>query len=529
MHLGEVNAALDEVTARDMVRRIWARDHTLWRPEPTEISNRLGWLTVPEAMRDKVPALCAFTDQIRAAGYEHVVLLGMGGSSLAAQVMRQMTGLVPGYPQLNVLDSTVPEAVQALSRAIEPGRTLFIVASKSGRTIEVLSFFKYFRALVQEVKGERAGEDFIAVTDAGTPLQHLADELKFRAKFLNPPDIGGRYSAVSYFGLLPASLSGLDVGLLLQRGQAMAALCGPQTRLQDNPGAMLGATLAGMWRQGRDKVTLITSPGVASFGLWAEQLLAESLGKDSKGILPIVGEPLLEPKVYADDRLFVYLRLKDDETHDAAVQALEQAGQPLLRFDLTDVYDLGSQFFRWEFAVALAGALLGVQPFDQPNVKESKNNTARVLRELEQSGKQPDVLPTGSLPELLAMARPADYLALMAYVQETAETEAILSGLRRRLLAERHLPTTLGYGPRFLHSTGQLHKGGPNNGLFVQITADAVQDVPVPGEPYSFGVLVASQAAGDLQSLQAHGRRVMRAHLGTDVLRGLRALAATLQ
>ena len=524
----KASAISDEVAAADMIRRIWAHDYTLWRPDPTEISNRLGWLTVPEAMASNVPSLRSFAADIRTAGYQHVVLLGMGGSSLAPQVLRQTMGSVPSYPQLTVLDSTVPAAVQAVRQAIELGRTLFIVASKSGSTIEALSFLKYFWSLLQQIKGEGAGEDFIAITDAGSPLHRLAEERQFRRVFLNPPDIGGRYSALSYFGLVPAVLSGVDVARLLQRGQDMALLCQPRASLQDNPGGTLGLTLANMWQQGRDKITFVTSAEIASFGLWVEQLLAESLGKDGKGIVPIAGEPLLGPEVYGDDRFFVYMHLQDDHSHDAAVQALEQAGQVVLRLELTDVYDLGAEFFRWEFATAMAGALMGVQPFDQPNVKESKDNTARVLREFEQSGKKPDLTPLGSLPELLATAQHGDYLALMAYVHETAQTDAILSELRYKILTKYHLPTTLGYGPRFLHSTGQLHKGGPNKGLFVQITADPVQDVPIPGEHYSFGTLVASQAVGDLQSLQAHGRRVMRAHLGTDVTGGLQALAAAL-
>lgn len=525
-----VAAALADVQERRLVGRIWAKDYTVWKPDPTEISNRLGWLTIGKAMQEHVVELDAFAAEVRQAGFADLVLLGMGGSSLAPEVLRVAFGAQPGSPRLHVLDSTVPAWVQRVTASIDPLRTLFIVSSKSGGTIEVVSFFKHFYGLVAAQRGAQAGQNFVAITDPGTGMQKLAEDNHFRRVWLNPPDIGGRYSALSYFGLVPAVLAGIKVGDLLARGETMAGLCSAATTLSENPGAALGAALAGYNAAGRDKVTFVTSPAIAVFGLWAEQLIAESTGKEGKGITPIALEPSAPVACYGNDRVFAYLRLDGDDNQsvDAQAAALEQAGQPVLRFKLSDRYDLGGEFFRWEFATAVAGALLGIQPFDQPNVQESKDNTGAVLQQVKTTGKIPETATTGSLQDLLAQAKPGDYLALMAYIDEMPDVDAALNELRSGLLARYHLANTLGYGPRFLHSTGQLHKGGPNTGLFVQLAADWGEDVPVPGETYTFAGLAAAQVAGDYTSLLNHGRRVLRINLGGQPVAGIRKLAQEL-
>jgi glucose-6-phosphate isomerase len=524
--MADASKGLAQIQQQSIAKRIWQKDYTVWKNDPTEISNRLGWLTVASDMRQHAGELAVFADGVRSAGFKDLVLLGMGGSSLAPEVLRLSFGKISGCPNLHVLDSTVPAWVRRVTRSIDPAHTLFIVSSKSGGTIEVMSFFKHFYGLVSQQLGESAGESFIAITDPGTSLQKMAETYHFRRCFINPPDIGGRYSALSYFGLVPAALAGVQAGELLARSLAMAESCSANVAAPDNPGAWLGAVLGALGNAGRNKVTFLTSPAIASFGLWAEQLIAESTGKEGKGLVPIALEPPAAATAYGDDRLFVYLRLDGDSNTAADAQAavLEKAQKPLIRLALHDRYDLGAEFFRWEFATALAGALIGIQPFDQPNVQESKDNTATVLRQVQETGKIPDVGSTGSFGEILTQARPGDYLALMAYVDETPETGAALHELRLAVLQRRHLANSLGYGPRFLHSTGQLHKGGPNSGLFVQLTADWGEDVLVPGEKYTFAGLAAAQVTGDYQSLVNHGRRVVRIHLGDNVADGLRRL-----
>ncbi|MCH8284444.1 MAG: glucose-6-phosphate isomerase, partial [Chloroflexi bacterium] len=383
------------------------------------------------------------------------------------------------------------------------------------------------RLVEQAVGKEQAGQNFIAVTDPGTSLDKLGREQGFRRVFLNPPNIGGRYSVLSYFGLVPAALIGLDLATLLDRADCMREGCASCVPAHDNPGAWLGAAMGVLARQGRNKLTLVTSPSISSFGLWVEQLIAESTGKEGKGIVPVAGEPLLEPAAYGNDRFFVYLRLDGDDNADLdqAMQRLQSSGQPVLRWALKDRYDLGAEFFRWEFANAVAGAILGIQPFDQPNVQQAKDLTAQVLASYEKEGRLPDVSATGSLRELLSGAKPGDYLAIMAYVQETPAVVARLTDLRRAVMQRHGIATTLGFGPRFLHSTGQLHKGGPPTGLYLQIVTDDAHDLPVPGETYSFGVLAAAQALGDLNALEALGRRVARVTLKGDVETSLASMA----
>ncbi len=522
-----VEAALDEMARTRIVARLWAKDHTLWKPEPTEIENRLGWLTVAEQMQERAGSLRAFAKSVRDAGFSHVVLLGMGGSSLGPEVLRCTFGSARGFPCLWVLDSTVPGAVREVTKSVRPARTLFILASKSGGTVEVMSLFSYFWDLVARARGNTGGAQFIAITDPGTSLASLAHARGFRTTFVNPSDIGGRYSVLSYFGLVPAALLGLDLETLVGRGVEMARACGPSVAPPDNPGAYLGAVMGMLGRSGRDKVSLIASPKVKAFGLWVEQLLAESTGKEGKGLIPIAEEPMASPASYGNDRLFVYLRLDGDANAngDRHVGALERAGQPVLRLTLRDRYDLAAQFFCWEFATAVASHFLGIHPFDQPNVQESKENTSRILKEVQARGRLARVQTDGDLADLLAQAAPGKYLAVLAYMRPSAQADAALNALRKAVLVRHRLATTTGYGPRYLHSTGQLHKGGPNTGLFLQLLEEMTPDLEIPGAPYTFGTLAASQAVGDHQSLQAHQRPVVHVRLGRSGLSTIRALA----
>jgi transaldolase/glucose-6-phosphate isomerase len=567
-----VDAALDEIENKSIIKRIWQRDHTVWSSDPTEISNRLGWLDVAEAMQElygddalsvvsggelsqtrawsTVGSIKGLVEAVRADGYTHALLLGMGGSSLAPEVFRKTFGVGEGYLDLSVLDSTDPGAVLNADRQHDPAKTLYIVSTKSGGTVETFSFFKYFYNRTVEAVGEdAAGAHFIAITDPGSSLETTAQQYNFRATFLNDPEIGGRYSVQSYFGLVPAALVGVDVPLLLHRLMTMANGCKLPGR--DNPGAWLGAILGELAKAGRDKVTFVTSPSIASFGDWVEQLIAESTGKDGKGILPVVGEPLDRPESYGKDRLFVYLHLEGEDQYDAQVNALETE-HPVLRLNLKDVYDLGAQFFLWEFAVAVAGARLGIQPFDQPNVESAKVSARRMVKAYTESGALPQMQPAlaadgitvyadvagSSLREIvdafLKQAQAGDYIALQAYVTPNAETDAALLDLRSALRAQTGLATTAGYGPRFLHSTGQLHKGDAGNGLFIQFTSDAAEDAAIPdeagkpGSAMTFGVLKLAQAMGDREALLENKRRVITFHLGKNVAAGLKAVRSAL-
>ena len=524
----EVEATMREVEGRGVPQRIWARDHTVWKPDPTEITNRLGWLTVLDAMRERSPALEAFGRGIRDAGFRDVVLLGMGGSSLGPEVLWRTFGSAGGHPRLTVLDSTVPSAVQAVAASIDPAKTLFLVSSKSGGTIEPLSLYKYFRNLVGDALGAGpSGSSFVAITDSNTGLEKMARDQGFREVFLADPDIGGRYSVLSHFGMVPAALIGLDIGKLLDRGDTMRQACGPGVAPRDNPGAQLGVALGAMALRGKDKVTLVMSPGIRSFGLWAEQLLAESTGKEGKGLVPIAGEPLVDPECYGDDRVFVYSRMEGDNNGetDQHIEALRAAGHPVVTLALEDRFDLGAEFFRWEFATSVAGAVLRIHPFDQPNVQQAKDLTSRVLKGDLSVAPGPGAEST--LVQLLSHATEGDYLAIMAYVRERPEMDAALDLLRKKV-AEQGTPATAGYGPRVLHSTGQLHKGGPDSGLFLQIMARHDVDLPVPGEEYSFGTLARAQAAGDLAALHEAGRRVISVEMDSDDPIHVLSLAETL-
>ena len=541
-YTGVVNAALDQIRDTEVMKRIWRHDHTVWRADPAEITNRLGWLHMPEVMPENVARIMGLVDAVRADGYTHALLLGMGGSSLAPEVFYKVYGQPASatntYLELGIVDSTDPDMLRARAAGLDLAKTLFIVATKSGGTAETLSAFKHFyNETMAKVGAANVGQHFIAITDPASKLVDIANTYDFRATFLNDPNIGGRYSALSYFGLVPAGLVGVDLSKLLDRAQTMA--CNAESSNcpvgGDNAGARLGAIIGVLAQQGRDKVTIVASPTIASIGDWVEQLIAESTGKDGKGILPVVGEPAGAPNSYGSDRLFVYVRLDGDTTHDGAIEALRQAGQPVVTLTLQDRYDLGGQFFLWEMATVVAGMIIDIQPFDQPNVEAAKIVARQMVAEYMAKGELPigESAPvTGdALQQFLAQAAAGDYISVHAYIAPTVGTDAALAVLRTRLRDKLKLATTVGYGPRFLHSTGQLHKGDGGNGLFIQFTSDPVADVPIPDEAgktastMSFGVLKNAQALGDAQALRDANRRLIRFHLGTDVVDGLNKLA----
>jgi transaldolase/glucose-6-phosphate isomerase len=553
---GTLREKIDEALAglrKDRIMdRIWAKDHTVWKPDPKEIANRLGWLTSASDMMDRLDEIEAFAKSIRSDGFTQVLLLGMGGSSLAPEVFAKTFGSEPGWPSLAVLDSTDPGAVFRCAGELDPARTLFIVSSKSGTTVEIHSFFKFFYGWACERLGrEKAGKNFVAITDPGSKLEELAREFGFRQVFLNDPDIGGRFSVLSCFGLVPAALIGIDVKMLLERAMTMAANCDaancPVTG--DNHGARLGAYLGRFAQLGHDKLTLITSPSIQHFGDWVEQLIAESTGKEGKGILPVLREAPGKPEVYGQDRLFVGLEMAGEPLRAMFMRSLKEAGHPVEIFRLHDPYDLGGQFFLWMMATAVAGRFLGINPFDQPDVEAAKVNAGEAVKAYAASGKLPEEMPAlsfggvevygnvkgkdtvSALEGFLEETAPGGYIAVMAYVNPTDETDILLQVFRTRLRDRYRVPVTVGYGPRFLHSTGQLHKGDSGRGLFIQITADDMEDIPIPDAPgaaassITFGILKAAQAMGDRQALLNRGRRVLRLHLGPDIVGRLALLS----
>jgi transaldolase/glucose-6-phosphate isomerase len=546
----DLGAAVAERAA--IAERIWKRDPDLWKPgdaaHAAVIRNRLGWLDVPLLMREHAADLAAFAAEVRADGIRDCVLLGMGGSSLCPEVLRTSFERAPGYPTLHVLDTTDPEAITGLARRLDDERTLFIVSSKSGTTLETTSHLAHFWAAMTSAGVADPGSHFVAVTDPGTPLAATARERGFRRVFENPPDIGGRYSALSYFGLVPAALMGLDVAALLDRALAMRSACSASTPPEENPGLVLGTVMSLHQAAGRDKVTILAPPRIGSFSLWAEQLIAESTGKEGKGYIPIGAEPAGRPEVYGDDRLFVALRLAGrSEAEDAGVDNLIAAGQPVVDLTLRDPLDLAAEFFRWEFATAVAAVSLGIDPFDEPNVKESKDNTNNVLAEWERAGGFPRHEPSAAgggvkvwtrleagSPEAAIIAyldgaQAGDYVALMAYVNPTDRHQETLQELRTAIRDRHRVATTLGFGPRFLHSTGQLHKGGPPTGRYLQITHPEATDVAIPGRPFGFSVLIRAQAQGDLQSLRDHQRPVIRIEVEGDLAAAMERLAAAVR
>jgi RpiB/LacA/LacB family sugar-phosphate isomerase len=526
----EALARLDRV---DAVARIWKKDATLWAEASATraaVAARLGWLDAPAAMRSRVPELAAFADEVRAEGIRDVVLLGMGGSSLAAEVLAASLPPPSGRPALTVLDSTDPGAVRRTRERLDPARTLFLVASKSGTTAEMAALYRFFRAEVERAV-PAPGRHFAAITDPGTPLERLAVEAGFRRTFLNPPDVGGRFSALTLFGLVPGALVGADLGGLVDRAAAMAEACGPGGAAADNPAVRLGAALGALARSGLDKVTLVISEPVAALGAWLEQLLMESTGKQGQGLIVVDGEPVGPPAVYGGDRVFVAVSLAHDPVVEAAVSPLEAAGHPVIRIALADRLDLGAEFFRWELATAVAGAVLGVNPFDEPDVAAAKEATQAALATYRERGRLPDWPADGpdDLAAAVAAARPGEYVALLAFVTPEPATTAALTALRRLIRDRTRLATTAGYGPRYLHSTGQLHKGGPPTGIFALLAAEDVEDVPIPGERHGFATLKMAQALGDLATLRARQRRVFWlpfAGAAADAVERLRAALA---
>jgi glucose-6-phosphate isomerase len=538
-----------------LTKRLWAKEPALWSADPAvqrAVASRLGWLTVPDAMAGTAAELTAWAESIKAAGIRDVVLLGMGGSSLCAEVCRQIIGSSKGAPQLTVLDTTDPATILQVERRVDLHRALFLVASKSGSTIEVDALSRYFtdkvRAVVGAGGGKDAGGHFIAITDPGSPLERQARDEGHLRCFLNPADVGGRFSALSYFGLVPAALIGVPLKEFLERSIRMIQWC----RVDDverNPGIWLGLTLGALAKAGRDKMTLLPSPALRGFGLWVEQLVAESTGKQGKGVVPVDGEAVGAPDTYGHDRLFVSLELEGESSPESPFDALGRAGHPVIRIGLRDRLDLAGEFFRWEMTTAVAGMVLGVNPFDEPNVTESKENTRRLLdaagagrlpdpqaglidqglRLVAPSGPSSDYVQGGSLSEavwnFLKQAGPSDYVALLAYLPQTAAHDAALQAIRNMIQKRLRVATTVGYGPRYLHSTGQLHKGGDGRGLFFLITSEEREDAPIPGRVYSFGLLKRAQALGDEASLAGKGRRVLRLHLGAEVTADLERAA----
>jgi transaldolase/glucose-6-phosphate isomerase len=535
------------------MKRLWDGDSSLWTG--TDESNWLGWLDIVEEQTAQQEQLQKIAKEVQARGFEHVLLLGMGGSSLCPEVLRMTFGHIPHFPVLHVLDSTDPAQVKAFEHQIDVAKTLFIVSSKSGSTLEPNIFKQYFfERAKQIVGGHEVGKHFIAITDPGSKMQQVAEADRFLHVFFGRASIGGRYSALSNFGMVPAAVIGLDTKKFLARAAEMVRACGPSVAAEENAGAALGCILGTAANAGRDKVTIITSPGISDLGAWLEQLLAESTGKIGKGIIPVDREELASPDVYGTDRVFTYVRLENavDPDQEAKVVALEKAGQPVVRITMPDIYDLGAEFFRWEIATAVAGAIIGINAFNQPDVEASKLATRSLTSEYEKTGSLPPEKPIledagiklftdeknaaelaktagdksllSYLKAHLSRIKPSDYFAILGYIQMNTEHEKDLQAIRHQVRDNKHVATCLGFGPRFLHSTGQAYKGGPNTGVFLQVTCDDAVQLPVPGQKYTFGVVKAAQARGDFQVLAERGRRALRVHLGSDLKSGLATL-----
>ncbi len=550
----KITAALVALSKKRIIERVWEEDGTIWKKEPKEIANRLGWLACPHEARKALPRICRFVKEVRQDGYTHALLLGMGGSSLAPLVLASTFQTKAGFLDLVVLDSTVPAAVYEVSRNLDPARTLFIVSSKSGTTIETMSLFNFFWTRAAECLGDgNTGEHFVAITDEGTPMAETARRLCFRSLFLGDPDIGGRFSALTLFGLVPGSLKGIDLSQILKSAEEMAQRCRKTADLRANPGACLGAILGAMARERRDKVTFLLSPRLRTFGLWLEQLIAESTGKDGKGIVPIEEEPPGPSGVYGSDRFFVQIKLRADVPTQGALGWLKEAGFPGLSLNIPSAGHLGGQFFLWEFATAVAGHIIGVNPFDQPDVDLTKKKTQKFLKAYRKTGFFPEEKPrvtqygirlfSGDRVSTLAegikkhldRARPGDYIAIQAFLFPDAPTRQALQELRTLLRDKTGLAITVGYGPRFLHSTGQLHKGGSPRGIFIQVTAENAKDLAIPDAPGSrrasltFGTVCAAQARGDFEALKSAGRPIIRFHLGREISQGLARIASAIE
>jgi transaldolase / glucose-6-phosphate isomerase len=551
-----VDAGLKDWQANNKMARLWQGDASLWTSD--DESKWLGWLGVVE---DQLAHMQQFTDiaaDAAKAGFTHALLLGMGGSSLCPEVFKITFGKQPGHPELHVLDSTDPAQIKAIQSQVDLARTLCIVSSKSGSTLEPNIFKQYFFDQIQKVVGkDKVGDHFIAITDPGSKMQQVAERDHFRKIFFGLASIGGRYSALSNFGIVPAAVMGLDVRKFLDRTEEMVQACGHEVPVpvEQNPGAVLGVILGTLGNLGRNKVTIITSPGIHDLGAWLEQLIAESTGKLGKGLIPIDRETLGAPEVYGNDRVFAHLRLasEPDTAQKQKLDALRKAGHPVIEIELSDIYDLGQEFFRWEIATAVAGSILQINPFNQPDVEASKIVTRQLTEAYEKSGKLPEEAPifeeggiklftdernaanltklaandrslTGFLRAHLNQLGAGDYFGLLGYIQMNLEHEEQLQLIRHSVRDHKHVATCLGFGPRFLHSTGQAYKGGPNTGVFLQITCDDANDLPVPDQKYTFGTVKAAQARGDFQVLADRKRRALRVHLPKDVNAGLEKL-----
>jgi transaldolase / glucose-6-phosphate isomerase len=552
-----VEQALNDWDANHKVQRLWQQDASLWTGK--DENKWLGWLNIVSEQQQTIRRFTNFGAEVKDAGFAHVLLLGMGGSSLCPEVLSKSFGRVEGFPELHVLDSTDPAQVKSFETRVDLGNTLFIVSSKSGTTLEPNIFKQYFFTRTREVVGDQVGSRFIAITDPGSKLRQEAEQDRFRKIFLGVPTIGGRYSALSDFGLVPAAAMGVDVAQFLERTNAMVVACGPDKSSKNNPGVILGAILGTAHIHGRDKLTILASPGIQDLGAWLEQLIAESTGKNGEGIIPVDREPLAAAQSYGDDRVFVYLRLESaaDPSQDAAVEQLITGGHPVISITIGDVYDLGQEFFRWEMATAVAGSIIGINPFDQPDVEASKIATRKLTEEYEQTGALPAESPffeaegiklfadptnasvlqdasteqslTGYLKAHLDRLAQHDYFALLAYLEMNDEHEQLLQAARGTVGTAKGVATCLGFGPRFLHSTGQAYKGGPNSGVFLQVTCDDAKDLPVPDQKYTFGIVKAAQARGDFEVLNERSRRALRVHLGPDVTEGLAKLESAIR
>jgi transaldolase / glucose-6-phosphate isomerase len=552
---GAVKASLEDWKKNNKVRRLWQRDASVW--SGADEDKWLGWLTIVDEQLAHIDALKSIAADIKNAKFKHALLLGMGGSSLCPEVLRLTFGKIKGFPELHVLDSTDPAQIKAIEKKVDPKSTICIVSSKSGSTLEPNIYKQYFFEQVKKKVGEKeVGNRFIAITDPGSKMQTVAENDKFRKIFFGDPSIGGRYSALSNFGMVPGSIMGIDIPKFLKITQEMVKACGADTAADANPGVILGAILGTGAVNGRDKTTIIASPGIYDLGAWLEQLLAESTGKIGKGIIPVDRETLAKPAVYGNDRVFAYLRLetKPSKVHDAAVAALEKAGHPVVRISIPNIYNLGQEFFRWEIATAVAGSIIGINAFNQPDVEASKIETKKLTSEYEEKGKLPPESPffegngiklyadeknaaalkggstlTDVLQAHLGRIHDGDYFGVLGYITMNDANEKALQQMRLAVRDKKKVATVLGFGPRFLHSTGQAYKGGPNSGVFLQITCDDAVDLPVPGQKYTFGVVKAAQARGDFAVLVERCRRALRVHLGENVAKDLAKLNSAVQ
>ena len=523
-----------------IVDRIWEKDFTVWGNKPEEISNRLGWLVSPETTRNFLDEIYSFVNEVKEEGFTDALLMGMGGSSLAPEVFSKMFGTKKDYLNLHILDSTHPEAVLEYSKNLNPLKTLYIVSTKSGGTVETISFMKYFYNLsLKKVGKEKVGNHFVAITDPGSGLESMASSLNFRKIFLNDPDIGGRYSALSLFGTVPAALIGADLNELIERASQIAEACEISgDGISKNTAALLGVILGVLANEGRDKATFFASEQLSYFGAWVEQLIAESTGKIGKGILPVDLEPVQSVENYANDRIFIFFKLKNDSSFENQIDELKKTGHPVIELELNDIYDLGKEFFRWEFATAVTGWVMGIQPFDQPNVESAKIAARKMMNEYNEKGKLPELQPAlesegtkifgdikannlkdAIISFLSKCEKGKSYIAIQAYLKPDENTWQNLQLLRLQILQKYKVATTLGYGPRFLHSTGQLHKGDRGNGIFIQLVSDYFADVGIPDNPgedkssISFGTLIKAQALGDRQALLENHRAILRIEL----------------